>query len=106
MPQTLAISTKSGLPGGCGMPSTLAAAMYSEVSQNCVVGAMVTTYSARMPANAPAAARYGGGTRPDAVPGWGGLLLDAVRVIHHGGRGFERENAPDLPPCARRVFVS
>ena len=34
-------STKSGLPGGCGMPSTFAAAMYSEVSQNAVVGASV-----------------------------------------------------------------
>src|SRR3990170_3387620 len=93
MPQTLAISTKSGLPGGCGMPSTLAAAMYSEVSQNCVVGAMVTTYSARMPANAPAAARYGGCTRPDAVPGWGGLLLGPVPVIHRRGRREKRENA-------------
>jgi hypothetical protein len=35
--------TKSGLPGGCGMPRTLAAAMYSEVSQNAVVGARVAT---------------------------------------------------------------
>jgi hypothetical protein len=29
------------LPGGCGIPNTLAAAMYSEVSQNAVVGARV-----------------------------------------------------------------
>ncbi len=32
---------KSGLPGGWGIPSTLAAAMYSDVSQNAVVGARV-----------------------------------------------------------------
>ncbi len=41
-PNACAISVKSGLPGGCGMPSTLAAAMYSDVSQNAVVGANVT----------------------------------------------------------------
>src|SRR5919112_2529016 len=40
-PNTWARMTKRGLPGGCGMPSTLAAAMYSEVSQNAVVGARV-----------------------------------------------------------------
>ena len=32
-PKVWARMTKSGLPGGWGMPSTLAAAMYSEVSQ-------------------------------------------------------------------------
>src|SRR2546428_249462 len=42
-PQTCARIVNSGLPGGCGMPSTYAAAMYSEASQNCVVGASVTT---------------------------------------------------------------
>ena len=42
-PQTCARIVNSGLPGGCGMPSTYAAAMYSEVSQNCVVGASVMT---------------------------------------------------------------
>src|SRR5690348_7498997 len=41
MPHTCAIIVNSGLPGGCGMPSTYAAAMYSDVSQNCVVGASV-----------------------------------------------------------------
>ena len=40
-PKVCAMMTNSGLPGGCGMPSTLAAAMYSEVSQNAVVGASV-----------------------------------------------------------------
>src|SRR5881398_595810 len=48
-PQVCAISTNNGLPGGCGMPSTCAAAMYSDVSQNCVVGASVNTYSTRAP---------------------------------------------------------
>src|SRR5690606_15774508 len=38
-PQTCAMRVNSGLPGGCGIPSTFAAAMYSEVSQNAVVGA-------------------------------------------------------------------
>ena len=40
-PKVWARMTNSGLPGGWGMPSTLAAAMYSEVSQNAVVGARV-----------------------------------------------------------------
>src|SRR2546427_8373651 len=48
-PHVCAISTNNGLPGGCGMPSTCAAAMYSDVSQNCVVGASVNTYSTRAP---------------------------------------------------------
>jgi hypothetical protein len=43
MPHTCASSTNRGFPGGCGMPRTFAAAMYSDVSQNCVVGAIVTT---------------------------------------------------------------
>ena len=46
-PQTCAIIVNSGLPGGCGIPSTYAAAMYSDVSQNWVVGASVATYMAR-----------------------------------------------------------
>ena len=41
-PQVWARMTKSGLPGGWGIPSTRAAAMYSEVSQNAVVGASVS----------------------------------------------------------------
>ena len=41
-PNVWARMTKSGLPGGCGMPRTLAAAMYSEVSQKAVVGASVS----------------------------------------------------------------
>jgi hypothetical protein len=40
-PKVCARMTKSGLPGGCGIPNTLAAAMYSDVSQNAVVGARV-----------------------------------------------------------------
>ena len=39
---TRPISTKNGLPGGCGMPSTYAAAMYSLVSHIDVDGASVT----------------------------------------------------------------
>jgi len=42
-PQVFARITNSGLPGGCGIPSTLAAAMYSDVSQKCVVGPIVAT---------------------------------------------------------------
>ena len=48
-PQTCAMIVNSGLPGGCGMPSTYAAAMYSDVSQNCVVGASVTPYRISAP---------------------------------------------------------
>src|SRR5688500_324460 len=60
-PQTCAISVKSGLPGGCGIPSTFAAAMYSDVSQNAVVGASVAPYTAKTTAPVAAAQRYGGG---------------------------------------------
>src|SRR5216110_1216617 len=59
-PQTCARIVNSGLPGGCGMPSTYAAAMYSEVSQNCVVGARVAMYSSSAPAATRPAIRYGG----------------------------------------------
>src|SRR5229473_1822480 len=59
-PQVCAISTNNGLPGGCGMPSTCAAAMYSDVSQNCVVGASVNTYRTRAPRDTTPAQRYGG----------------------------------------------
>src|SRR3989442_11715711 len=50
----------SGLPGGCGIPSTYAAAMYSDVSQNWVVGARVATYSTSAPKATQPAIRYGG----------------------------------------------
>ena len=42
-PKTCARITNSGLPGGWGIPSTRAAAMYSDASQNAVVGASVST---------------------------------------------------------------
>ena len=38
-----ASTTKSGFPGGCGMPRMCAVAMYSLVSQNAVVGDSVIT---------------------------------------------------------------
>src|SRR6267378_5568678 len=59
-PHTWAISTNRGLPGGCGMPSAYAAAMYSDVSQNWVVGASVNTYRTRAPRDTSPAQRYGG----------------------------------------------
>src|SRR5665213_1344216 len=40
-PNACAMRTNSGLPGGCGRPSTFAAAMYSLVSHSAVVGASV-----------------------------------------------------------------
>ncbi len=40
--QARASRTKSGLPGGWGMPRMCAVAMYSLVSQNAVVGASVS----------------------------------------------------------------
>jgi hypothetical protein len=42
-------STKSGLPGGCGIPSVYAAVMYSLASHIAVVGASVSAYSANTP---------------------------------------------------------
>ena len=53
-------STKSGLPGGCGFPSTNADAMYSLVSHIAVVGASVSTYRMKIPSVVSAAARYDG----------------------------------------------
>src|ERR1035437_1755723 len=41
VPNRYAISTNNGLPGGCGMPSTFAADMYSLVSHIAVLGASV-----------------------------------------------------------------
>ena len=54
---TRASTTKSGFPGGCGIPRMYPVAMYSLVSQNAVVGASVTTYSRRIAAPATTAAR-------------------------------------------------
>src|SRR5688500_8029259 len=48
--------TKNGLPGGCGMPSVYAAAMYSLVSHIAVDGASVIRYSRKTSAEAIAAA--------------------------------------------------
>src|SRR5215204_4086130 len=50
-------STKSGLPGGCGIPSVYAAVMYSLASHIAVVGASVATYSASTPSAVSPAAR-------------------------------------------------
>ena len=52
---TCATRTKNGLPGGWGMPSVYAAVIYSDVSQNCVVGANVTTYRTSAHRNTTAA---------------------------------------------------
>ena len=56
MIQTLASTTKSGFPGGCGIPRMCPVAMYSLVSQNAVVGASVTMYSRKIAAPAMTAA--------------------------------------------------
>ncbi len=55
-----ATSTKSGLPGGCGIPSTCAAVMYSPESQKPVLGASVSAYSTNTARDARAAAPYAG----------------------------------------------
>ena len=55
--KTRPINTKNGLPGGCGMPSTNAAAMYSLVSHMDVVGASVSMYRTKTARPAIAAAR-------------------------------------------------
>ena len=41
MSDTRPTITKNGFPGGCGMPRMCAVAMYSDVSQNAVLGARV-----------------------------------------------------------------
>jgi hypothetical protein len=40
-PHTFSSNTKIGVPGGCGIPSTRAAAMNSPESQNVTLGASV-----------------------------------------------------------------
>ena len=57
---TLPISTKKGLPGGCGIPSTYAAAMYSLASHIAVLGASVIRYRTKTASVAMPAARYEG----------------------------------------------
>src|SRR5919108_3890985 len=59
-PKVCARMTNSGLPGGWGMPSTFAAAMYSEVSQNAVVGARVARYIMKTTEAVRTAHQYGG----------------------------------------------
>ena len=54
---TRPMRTKNGFPGGCGMPRTYAAAMYSLVSHMDVVGARVRTYRTNTTNPATAAAR-------------------------------------------------
>jgi hypothetical protein len=54
------ISTKNGLPGGCGSPRVYAAAMYSLVSHMAVDGAKVRMYNASTSAETIPAARYDG----------------------------------------------
>src|ERR1017187_9427320 len=53
-------STKNGFPGGCGMPSVYAAAMYSLVSHIAVSGESVRTYNASTSPELIAAAAYEG----------------------------------------------
>jgi len=48
----LANTTKSGFPGGWGIPSIWPVAMYSLVSQNAVVGDNVSAYRANTSAPA------------------------------------------------------
>ena len=56
IPHTWAIITYSGVPGGCGIPSTRAAAMNSPASQNVTPGASVSTYPSSTSSATPAAA--------------------------------------------------
>src|SRR2546426_10015018 len=80
----------SGLPGGCGIPSTYAAAMYSDVSQNWVVGARVATYSTSAPRATQPAIRYGGCCSRDssmAPGGVGGEKAPPAGAGAPGGRG-------------------
>src|SRR6267154_324223 len=59
-PQTLPSRTNSGVPGGCGTPSTLAAVMNSPASHSVTVGASVMTKPMRTRSATAAASRYGG----------------------------------------------
>ncbi len=53
-------STKKGLPGGCGMPRTFTAAMYSPVSHIATEGARVSRYRMNTRVAAIAAGMYEG----------------------------------------------
>src|SRR2546425_11800917 len=80
----------SGLPGGCGIPSTYAAAMYSDVSQNWVVGARVATYSTSAPKATQPAIRYGGCCSRGSSLASGGMRGESgppARAGVPGGRG-------------------
>src|SRR3989442_11837610 len=96
----------SGLPGGCGIPSTYAAAMYSDVSQNWVVGARVATYSTSAPKATQPAIRYGGCCSGDsflaprvlrggnAAPAGGGVPGGPGGVKNERGGGHKDVAAP------------
>jgi hypothetical protein len=56
-PATWAISTYIGFAGWWGMPSALAAAMYSPASHIATDGDSVSRYSAKTPHVIPSAAR-------------------------------------------------
>src|SRR2546422_227207 len=93
----------SGLPGGCGIPSTYAAAMYSDVSQNWVVGARVATYSTSAPRATQPAIRYGGARPGGAVggPGRAGAAAptprgDPAPSPAARGRGSSRRTSPSV----------
>jgi hypothetical protein len=57
---TRPIRTKNGFPGGCGRPTTYAAAMYSLVSHIAVDGPRVMMYRRSTKPAAMAAALYDG----------------------------------------------
>src|SRR6267154_3851454 len=87
--------------------------MYSEVSQNCVVGASVNTYSTRAPRATRPAQRYGG--RSASTYGVCGSVMLArlgsvVDGAPAGGRvcrvGQDRIPQRDRPLGARRIAVT
>src|SRR5439155_7177513 len=79
-PQTLPRRTNSGVPGGCGTPSTLAAVMNSPASHSVTVGARVITKPMRTRSATATASRYGG---------LGGRLTHALGALEMGDGGGE-----------------
>ena len=97
--------TKSGLPGGCGMPSVYAAVMYSLVSHIAVVGASVRRYSTRTSAPASAAAPYEGrGVVGDAR----GVMMSACKEgdRHEHQVGDDEQQRRERHPAGGEIGIA
>src|ERR1051326_8205515 len=98
MPHTWPMRTKSGVPGGCGMPRVFIAAPNSPASQKVTEGARERRSPARTTAETTSAVRYGGGLVALLHRTPGELAEEALpRRPHHdrASQGAERARSAE-----------